>query len=181
VRDLAIVGGVFVPPGELPAEHEVLQASGRIVAPGLIDMHVHLREPGFEHKETLATGATSAVHGGYTTICAMPNTQPPIDTVDAVLRAEQTAREAGMARVHQYAAVTMGQQGEVLVDFEALSAAGVVAFSDDGVPVRSPAQMNAALQRLVALGHPVLVHAEEVSLSPGPISWVNNSEPDSWK
>lgn len=169
VRDVALAEGRIVAPGDLGADARVIDCAGLVIAPGLIDMHVHVREPGGEHKETIETGCASAVAGGFTAIGAMPNTQPVIDTVAGWQANNARAAEAGTARLLQYVAVTMGQQGAQLADLQAIYDAGCVAFSDDGRPVESPAMMAAALRELAKIGAPVLIHAEELSLVNGPI------------
>ena len=114
---------------------EVLDAAGCVVAPGFVDLHVHLREPGREDVETIATGARAAVAGGFTSVCAMPNTDPVTDNQAAVGFIVSQARRAGTARVHPIGAVSLGQRGEQLAEFGELVGAGAVAVSDDGRPV----------------------------------------------
>ena len=153
----------------IPAEAgaSVLDAAGKVVAPGLIDIHVHLREPGFEHAETIATGAMAAAAGGFTAVCAMPNPDPVTDsqaTVGFVLR--QAAR-AGKARVYPIAAVSIGQKGEQLTEFGELVGAGAVAVSDDGKPVASSHLMRTALEYAQTFGIAVADHCEDLSLARG--------------
>jgi dihydroorotase len=144
-----------------------IDASGLVVVPGLIDMHVHLREPGYEAKETIATGVRAAVRGGFTTVCAMPNTDPVNDspTTTAWILAE--ARRAGLARVLPIAAVTRGSLGEELVDMAACVAAGAVAFSDDGRPVATSSIMRRALAGAAKAGAIVIDHCEDRALAAG--------------
>ena len=144
--------------------HEYLDCKGSLISPGLIDVHVHLREPGFEHKETVATGAKAAVRGGFTTIACMPNTRPSIDSVETVLYVLEKAREAGMARVIPYAAITVRQLGKELTDFAALKEAGIFALSDDGVGVQSSAMMKKAMQKAKELGLSIVAHCEDEDL-----------------
>ncbi len=142
-------------------------ARGMVVSPGWIDVHVHLREPGFEAKETIATGTAAAAAGGFTTICCMPNTQPALDTV-AVLDDlnKRVARDAAV-RVHPIAAITLGRAGEAAVDFSALAAAGAIGFSDDGDTTANSQIMRDALTASRELGRPVMVHCEDKALAHG--------------
>src|SRR4051812_35497424 len=117
------------------AVDRTIDASGLIVVPGLIDIHVHLREPGLERKETIRTGARSAVAGGFTTICAMPNTEPPLDTRAACEFVQDESRRVGAARVLPIGCVTKQRKGEELAELADLARAGACAFSDDGFPV----------------------------------------------
>jgi dihydroorotase len=137
------------------------------VTPGLIDMHVHLREPGFEHKETIATGAAAAVAGGFTTVAAMANTSPVNDTPEITRWLIARAAEVALARVLPIAAVTERLAGERLTDFAALREAGAVAFSDDGMPIMSPHVMREALIAARRVGAPVITHAEDRTLACG--------------
>ncbi len=148
--------------------HEVVDCKGGLISAGFIDMHVHLREPGFEHKETIATGAAAAVRGGFTTIACMPNTRPSIDSVETVQYILEKAREAGLARVLPYGAITVRQLGKELTDFAGLKEAGIVAVTDDGVGVQSTAMMKKAMQHAKELGLSVVAHCEDDDLiTPG--------------
>jgi dihydroorotase len=138
---------------------------GRVIVPGLIDMHVHLREPGYEAKETIRTGVRAAVRGGFTTVCAMPNTRPVNDRRETTEWILAEARRAGLANVLPIAAVTRGSAGEDLVDIRDLVAAGAVAFSDDGRPVESDSIMRRALREAEAAGSLVIDHCEVRSLA----------------
>jgi dihydroorotase len=148
--------------------HDVIDLGGRFVSAGFIDMHVHLREPGYEAKETIATGTAAAVRGGFTTIACMPNTRPSIDSAETVEYVKQKAEEAGLARVLPYGAITVRQLGKELTDFAALKEAGICAVTDDGVGVQSSAMMKAAMQRAKELGLSVVAHCEDDDLlTPG--------------
>ncbi|MFS0839537.1 dihydroorotase [Paenibacillus sp. 1P03SA] len=159
---------------ELPdtTGHEVIEAEGKLVSPGFIDMHVHLREPGFEHKETIASGTRSAARGGYTTIACMPNTKPVIDTVETVKLIQGKAESEGNGvKVLPYGCISRNQLGRELTDFEALKDAGVVAFTDDGVGVQSAQMMKDAMKRAAELGMPIVAHCEDETLVAGaPVS-----------
>ncbi|MGE6227412.1 dihydroorotase [Paenibacillus chitinolyticus] len=152
--------------------HEVIEAAGKLVSPGFIDMHVHLREPGFEHKETIASGTRSAARGGYTTIACMPNTKPVIDTVETVKLIQGKAENEGNGvKVLPYGCISRNQLGRELTDFEALKDAGVVAFTDDGVGVQSAQMMKDAMKRAAELGMPIVAHCEDETLVVGaPVS-----------
>jgi dihydroorotase len=150
----------------LPAHaDQILDARGQVVTPGLIDIHVHLREPGGEISETLETGLQAAVAGGFTAVCPMPNTKPIIDRPELVRAQIEKARHLGLARVFPIAAVSMESQGELLVDMAGLVGAGAVGFSDDGRPVKTAGLMRRALEKAKPLGVPIIDHCEDTSLS----------------
>jgi dihydroorotase len=150
-----------------PAADETVDARGQVVSPGFIDLHAHLREPGDPKSETLETGLRAAVAGGFTAVCAMPNTKPVNDSAQATQRLIERAKQAGLARVFPIAAVSRGSEGETLTDFASLAEAGAVAFSDDGRPVKTAELMRRALVAAKPLGFPIIEHCEDLSLSAG--------------
>jgi dihydroorotase len=145
---------------------KVIDARGLIVSPGFIDVHVHLREPGQAHKESIATGTAAAAAGGFTSVCAMPNTAPSNDSVEITRWMQQPERGA-LVNVFVIPAATAGSLGERLTDFRALRAAGAIAFSDDGKPIAGDEIMQKALAAAKALGVPIVQHSEVTSLSHG--------------
>lgn len=170
VTDVLLEGGLVRGIGRdlgRPDGAEHLDATGLVVAPGLIDVHVHLREPGQEERETIATGAASAVAGGFTGICAMPNTDPVIDNQGAVGFVKSRGEAAGLARVYPIGCVSVGQKGEQLAEFGEMVGAGAVAVSDDGHPVMSSQLMRNALEYALTFGIPVADHCEDFPLAKG--------------
>ncbi len=190
VRDLVLRGGRIVDPSQgldlvgdvllrngrieacggafgTPDGADVIECSGLVVAPGFIDVHVHLREPGREDVETVATGAHSAVAGGFTGICAMPNTRPVTDNQATVGFVKRQGEAAGFARVYPYGAISVAQKGETLAEFGEMVGAGAVAFSDDGRPVESAHLMRTALEYARAFNVPIAEHCEDMSLAHG--------------
>ena len=153
--------------GESGRRVETLDCAGFVVAPGFIDVHCHLREPGREEVETIATGARAAAAGGFTAVCAMPNTDPVTDNQAAVGFVVQQARRAAAARVYPIGAITIGQKGEALAEFGEMVGAGAVAVSDDGRPVVSAQLMRTALEYARTFGIPVADHCEEPTLARG--------------
>jgi len=151
---------------DLKPDH-VIDARDCIVSPGLIDMHVHLREPGREEDETIATGTASALAGGVTSVACMPNTEPPLDTEAAAAFVCLKAKMAGNANVFPVGAITKGRQGKELAEMAGLVKGGAVAFTDDGTPVESAEIMRRALEYSKMLGKPILSHAEDLELTRG--------------
>lgn len=148
----------------------VIDCTNLFIIPGMIDIHCHLREPGFEYKETIETGMKSAVKGGFTSICPMPNTKPACDSTFILQKIQDEAKRVGVCNVFPYASVTVGEKGEELTDFETLKNAGAIAFSDDGMPVVRAKIMRDALIKANELGTFVASHCEEKELGKGAIN-----------
>lgn len=144
---------------------EVIDAGGKLLTPGFVDLHVHFREPGHSRKETIETGSRAAVAGGFTTVCAMPNTRPANDSVAITEMMLTRANKAGLCRYFPIGAVTKGLEGEELADFGILKDAGCVAFSDDGLPVMNAGVMRRALEYTAWLKVPVVAHEEDKHLA----------------
>ncbi|WAG31641.1 dihydroorotase [Staphylococcus chromogenes] len=149
---------------EPQSEMQIIDAKGHFLSPGFIDVHVHLREPGGEHKETIETGTKAAARGGFTTVCPMPNTKPVPDSVENMRHLQQLIDENAQVRVLSYAAITERQAGKKHVDFEALASEGAFAFTDDGVGVQEAAKMYEAMQQAKAVNKAVVAHCEDNSL-----------------
>ncbi|MHC4995945.1 MAG: dihydroorotase [Planctomycetota bacterium] len=147
----------------------VFDATGCIVSPGLIDTHVHFREPGQEDKETIATGAASAVNGGFTSVCCMPNTSPALDDDGRVEFVYQQAEKANLCNVYPVGAITKGRQGEELAELGLMARSGAVAFSDDGDAVANASVMAKALQYAASLGRPLMQHCQEPTMTQGSV------------
>jgi dihydroorotase len=172
VLDVLILEGVIADVGRSLTTKKSLETHdlrGKIVAPGFLDMHVHLREPGYEHKETIETGCAAAAAGGFTGVCCMPNTNPPIDNESTVrfVKRKAAAIMGGLVDVFPIAAVTKGREGKELAPIGELYEAGAVAFSDDGSPVANAEVMRRALEYVKMFDAPIIQHAEEVSLTKG--------------
>lgn len=146
---------------------KIVDATGKQVLPGFIDLHVHYREPGLEYKETIATGSAAAAAGGYTTVCPMPNTKPVTDCPEGIKIVLQKAAEAGKVRVLPVGAVTVGQSGTELSDIKGMAAAGAAAVSEDGKSVMNPVVYAEGMKRAKEAGLPVFAHCEEISLVRG--------------
>jgi dihydroorotase len=156
------IGDDLVPEDEVP-EYD---ASGKLISPGWMDMHVHLREPGFEHKETIETGTAAAAAGGFTDVACMPNTDPPIHTRDVVEFVKERASDTPVT-VHPIACVSKEREGAELAELADLADGGAVAFSDDGAPVHRASLMRRALEYSTMLDRPIINHMEVPSLNPG--------------
>ena len=161
--NIAAVGPMT--PDAAPEGCRIIEAGGLVASPGFIDLHCHLREPGFEYKETIATGTRAAARGGFSTVCCMPNTEPAIDNAAVVDLIRRRCREDALVRVYPIGCVTKGRRGKELADMEELAAAGVVAFSDDGDPVYDPLLMRMALVYSADLGLPIINHCQDPDLS----------------
>ena len=156
--------GETAPPG---TDHDILNAEGLIVCPGFIDLHCHLRQPGQEEKETISSGSRAAARGGFTTICCMPNTDPPLDNQAAVDYVKSMAASEGVVRILPIGCISRGGKGQELAEMGELAEAGVIAFSDDGQPLRSSRLMRQAMEYSLAFGLPIIDHCEDADLSPG--------------
>lgn len=168
VGDLLIEDGRIVgitPPGETRQADEVIPVDGLLVTPGLIDIHVHLREPGFEYKEDIESGTHAAAAGGFTSVCCMPNTNPAIDSAPVVHYIRERAEKCGLARVFPIAAATKGMEGGQLTEMAELRAAGAIAISDDAFPIQSAETMRRVMEYCAMLDLPLLTHNEDKSLT----------------
>lgn len=172
VADVAVQGGRIAEIGtglpRTPAAR-VIDASGLLVTPGLIDPHVHLREPGQEHKETLRTGSRAGVAGGFTTLCCMPNTQPAIDSPELINAVSARARDTACCRIFCVAAATKARRGEEIAEIGLMAEAGAVGFSDDGDCIASAGMMARVLAACRQAGRPFMQHAQEPTLTSGAV------------
>lgn len=167
--DIRVEGGKIAAMGSglSNSGSEVIDLRGRLILPGMIDLHVHLREPGFEWKETIATGTRAAARGGFTAVACMPNTRPVADSPEVIHRIRETAEREGAVRVLPIGAITRGERGRELTDMAALKEAGAVAVSDDGVGVQDSRVMRDAMRMASSLGLPLVAHCEDDSLAAG--------------
>ena len=180
--DVLIEDGRIVFTGDVGAhdhaplqDMEVIDATGLIVAPGFVDLHTHLREPGFEYKETVETGTRAAARGGFTTVCAMPNTEPAMDSRSIIEYVMRQASETGLVRVLPIGAVTKGRAGKQLAEMGELADAGCIGFSDDGSPVADAGIMRRALEYASTFDLPIIAHCEDPQLAGGVMheGWVS--------
>ena len=161
--DILVQNGKIVKIAENITSHgeKEIDAAGKFVFPGLIDMHVHLREPGFEYKEDIESGTKAAVKGGFTQVCCMPNTDPITDNKVVVSYIKNRAKEVGACKVHPIGAITKGEKGEQLADIGEMKKAGAVAISDDGVSVKSARLMRLAMEYASGFNIKCLCHCED--------------------
>jgi dihydroorotase len=171
IADVALEGGRVraIGPALAPADAQVIDAEGLLVVPGLIDPHVHLREPGGEHKETIESGSRAAVAGGFTTVCCMPNTTPALDTPEMLDVVRLRAQERALCRVFPVAAATKGRRGEELAEIDLCVQAGAVGFSDDGDVIASAGVMRRVLQAVEPTGLAFMQHCQEPTLTTGSV------------
>lgn len=162
--DIRITDGIITEIGELApaADEEIIDASGMVVAPGLIDTHIHFRDPGFTHKEDLHTGSLAAAKGGFTSVICMANTKPVVDNVETLTDILERAKAEDI-NIYQVGSVTYGLKGKEMTDFEALADAGAAGFTDDGIPIMDAALCFHAMERAAALNLPVSLHEENPS------------------
>jgi dihydroorotase len=154
-------------PGEPVSDARTVDAAGKVVTPGLIDIHVHLREPGFEYKEDIESGTAAAAAGGFTRVCCMPNTNPAIDTAAVVRQILERTEVVGKARVHPIGAATRAMQGDQLTEMADLKAAGAIAISDDAFPLQNAATVRRVMEYCAMLDLPLLTHNEDKQLTAG--------------
>ncbi len=170
ILDILVEDGVIAMRGDKLNENdadEIIDATGHYVMPGLIDLHVHLREPGFEHKETIETGTKAMAKGGFTTVCPMPNTKPATDCVEVVKYIVDKAKEVSPINVLPVGAITIGQAGKEMTDIAAMKEAGIYAISEDGKSVMDSGIYREAMREAARLDIPVLAHCEDINLVQG--------------
>jgi dihydroorotase len=172
VTDVLIIDGIIQKISQnlsVTKEDKSIDLTGKIISPGFIDMHVHLREPGFEHKETIESGSRAAASGGFTSVCCMPNTNPVIDDPSVIKWIQQCSLKVddGIVDVYPIAAITKGREGKELAPMMELAEAGALAFSDDGSPVENAEVMRRALEYASMIDKPIIQHAEELSMAKG--------------
>ncbi|MCX8026380.1 MAG: dihydroorotase [Thermodesulfovibrionales bacterium] len=177
IQDIDGIGSILIEKGKIKEIYQgkikkpvnknltVIDVSGCYILPGLIDMHTHLREPGYEHKETIHTGTKAAIHGGFTSLCCMPNTLPINDNATVTSFIIRKAYQEGFCKVYPIGAITKGQQGQELAEMGLMREAGAVAFSDDGKPVMNSLVMRRALEYSKTIDCPIISHAEDINLS----------------
>jgi dihydroorotase len=168
VGNILIVDGLIKSVGkEAPSapNAELIDAKGRVVCPGFIDLHCHLRQPGYEAKETIATGTKAAAKGGFTTVCCMPNTNPALDNLPLVEYVKGVAEKEGLVRVLPIGCITRGRKGEDLSDMTEMAGAGVIGFSDDGSYVKNARLMRRAMEYSLPMGLPLIEHCEDPDLA----------------
>jgi len=171
VTDILLENDVIKEIGTINGSYdEVIDCTGLVIIPGMIDMHCHLREPGGEHKETIETGSRSAVKGGFTTICPMPNTNPTPDSAIVLKKIIDEAKRVNLCNVLPFSSVTIGEKGEELVDFKSQLENGAIAFSDDGMPIENARMIREAMIEANKLGSFISEHCEEKSVSKGAIN-----------
>lgn len=170
IMDVMIEGSKIVETGKalkVPADAEVIDATGLVVAPGLMDAHVHFRDPGLTYKEDIETGAAAAARGGFTTVVCMANTKPVVDNLETLSYVQEKGEQTPI-HVLQAAAITKGLQGKELVDMEALADAGAAGFTDDGIPLMDEKLLVQAMEQAKALGLPLAFHEEDPALMSEP-------------
>ncbi|MEC0831024.1 amidohydrolase family protein, partial [Bacillus atrophaeus] len=165
-QDIRVIGEKISEIGKLEVKEgeTVIDANGLFVSPGLVDLHVHFREPGGEKKETIETGARAAARGGFTTVAAMPNTRPVPDTKEQMEWVQNRIQETSSVRVLPYASITIRQIGDEMTNFEELKEAGAFAFTDDGVGIQTAGMMYEAMKRAAAIDKAIVAHCEDNSL-----------------
>ena len=163
-QDVLIIDGVIQDVGNIEisdADIEIIDASNYIVSPGFIDIHSHLREPGYEYKETIATGTRAASKGGFTTICAMPTTIPALDSKDSIDYFQDLCKQRSIIKVHPIGAVTINRKGKEIVEMQSLADSGVIGFSDDGEPIHDSNIMRMSLEYSKMVSRPIMNHCDD--------------------